>query len=101
MPRICGSHGLGKAKEVGGCLKGLLLSLRKEYRDLTWPESKRLRAVYSSVGFVMTIRAGVSLMVAWGGLLRGDLQPRATVRESFFMQISREGILCRKIAVMV
>lgn len=79
----------------------LLLSLRDKYRDTTWPVSKRLEAIYSSGGFIMSTRAGVSLMVAGGGLLRRDLQPRAKVREGFLMQLGRKGMLCRKIAATV
>lgn len=49
----------------------------------------------------MAIRTGVSLILAWGGVFRGDLQPRAKARERSLMQGWREGMLCRKIAVVV
>lgn len=55
MPHICGSREGGKAKGVDGWLDGMPLSLRSESRDITWPVFKRLRAVYGSVGFVMSI----------------------------------------------
>lgn len=50
---------------------------------------------------VMLLQAGVSLMVAWGGLLREDLQPRANVRKGSLVQVWRKGMLCRRIAITV
>ena len=52
-PRNCGSHDRGETEGERGRFsqRKILLSLQSEYRDITWPGCKRLRAVYSSIGF--------------------------------------------------
>lgn len=75
MARIYGSHGRRMAKGVDGSPNDLTLRPRTETSHGQHPSGCEMST--AALDSVCRYGQGVSLMVAWGGLLRGDLQPRA------------------------
>lgn len=88
-------------REVGGSPHGILLSPSMETSQSHGQYPIGCEPCTAALDIVMLLQAGVSLMVAWGGLLREDLQPRANVRKGSLVQVWRKGMLCRRIAITV